>query len=219
MKPKDQNNNSMTEYNTDDVDPLRNDTKHMNRRRCLIALGVLLLLLLLLFITILILFLTFFKYKKPKIQLLSADVDGVAPRISIPMVQIQINLTLNLEFLVKNPNHASFKHAQGKSILLYQGTQVGDADIYPGHIPATGSATLPSRLVVRVDQLASNFMTLMAEVMANNLVMETDTRIPGKVILLGIFKKHAVAESRCQITIAVLDMNITSQICNIKTKL
>ncbi|RVW79616.1 hypothetical protein CK203_050014 [Vitis vinifera] len=113
--------------------PEAKNRRHVRRRRCLIAIGVVIFLIMLLFIVLLILVLTVFKAKQPKTQLVSATLDGISPRISFPVVRIQLNITLNLQILVENPNHASFKHGSGQSILLYQGGQVGDVEIYPGH--------------------------------------------------------------------------------------
>ncbi|KAB1224688.1 hypothetical protein CJ030_MR2G024686 [Morella rubra] len=170
------------------------DTKRMTRRRCLIAAWASLLLLVLLFMIILILALTVFKPKPPRIQLLSVTVDGVAPRVSLPLVQVQLNLTLNLELLVDNQNHASFKRGQGKSLLLYKSNEA-----------------------LEVYELASNLTSLISYVLGGELVMETQTSIPGRISFLGIFRKHMVAKSDCQLIIAIPDMTIRRQTCRHKT--
>lgn len=202
----------MTEHNEEQVLLLR----RRRRRCCLIATGVAILLLLAFFIIILILALTVFKMKQPITELQSAKIDGIAPRVTFPAVDIQLNLTLDLQILVKNRNRASFKHGSGKSLLLYRGKQVGVVDIDPGLIPARGSAVLPCRLALQVDELASNLGALIRDVLDGELVMETRTRIPGRVNLLGIFKKHIVATSECQFTVAVLAFKIQSQKCENK---
>lgn len=204
----------MTEHNEEQVLLLR----RRRRRCCLIATGVAILLLLAFFIIILILALTVFKTKQPITELQSAKIDGIAPRVTFPAVDIQLNLTLDLQILVKNRNRASFKHGSGKSLLLYQGKQVGDVDIDPGLIPARGSAVLPCRLTLQVDEVASNLGALIRDVLDGELVMETRTRIPGRVNLLGIFKKHIVATSECQFTVAVLAFKIQSQKCKNKAR-
>ncbi|KAM4079145.1 hypothetical protein ACB094_09G094500 [Castanea mollissima] len=179
-----QNENQSQSQDQDQNHILPNDMKRKRKRRCLMALGIPLILIFLLFIIILILALTVFKTKSPKTTLVSASLDGVAPSVSLPSAQIELNITVDLKILVKNPNHVSFKHGQGKSYLLYEGNQVGEADIYPG----------------------------------GQLVMQADTRIPGRINFLGIFKKHVVVVSECQLQIAVLDMNITDKACKDKTK-
>ncbi|KAJ4704182.1 Late embryogenesis abundant protein [Melia azedarach] len=127
----------MTEHDHEQEQQLPR-VKPPRKRLCLIAVGAILLLLLVLFIIILILSLTVFKPKQPTTQLQSAKLDGIAPRVSFPAIDIQLNLTLDLQILVGNRNHASFKHGSGKSLLLYQGNQVGEADIYPGNDSSKG---------------------------------------------------------------------------------
>ncbi|GMY25753.1 late embryogenesis abundant [Fagus crenata] len=210
-------NKQEQEQEQEQVSP--NDMKQMRRRRCLMLLGAPLLLLMLLFIIVLILALTVFKPKPPRTQLLSANVEGVAPRLSLPAIQIEFNISLDLELLVDNRNHASFKHGQGKSFLLYQGSSVGEAEIDPGLIPAMGKVTVPCRLTIQVDRLASNFTSLINDVLGGELVVETHTSIPGKINYFGIFRKHVVAVSECQLTMNVLNMSITKQTCKDKTKL
>lgn len=190
--------------------------KNQSKRRCLIAIGAIIFLILLLFIIILILALTVFKPKQPKTQVQSAKVDGVAPSVSLIPLNIRLNLTLDLQILVKNPNHASFKHGTGNSILEYRDKQIGEADIYPGYIPATSSTSFPCRLTLQVDQLASNLTSLITDIIGGHLVMETHTKIPGRINFLGIFKKHVVTSSDCQFTIAFPSLNITKQECKNK---
>ncbi|KAJ7950152.1 Late embryogenesis abundant protein [Quillaja saponaria] len=203
----------MTENNQDQV---ISHKKIKRRRYCLIAIGALLLLII---IVALILVLTVFKPKQPRTQLLSATVEGIVPRVSFPAIRIQLNVTLDLKLLVENRNHASFKHGEGKSILVYKGDQVGEAVVYPGQIPARGSTTLPCRLTLQVDELAPNITSLIRDVLGGQLSMETHTKIPGKVSFFGIVRKHVVAVSECQFTIGIPDLKIRSQICKNKAKL
>ncbi|KAK9290265.1 hypothetical protein L1049_008432 [Liquidambar formosana] len=210
----------MTLENHHQVSSERKQRQSTPKRRCLIAVGaVLLMLLLLLFVIALILALTVFKAREPRTQVVSAAVEGIAPRVSLPLIRIQLNITLDLKLLVENPNHASFKHGTGKSVLLYNGHQVGEADIFPGNIPARGSTTLACRLTLQVDELASDVTPLIRDVLAGELLMETHTRIPGRVSFLGILRKHAVAISDCQIAIGIPDMKIRRQDCKQRAKL
>ncbi|PON88612.1 Late embryogenesis abundant protein [Trema orientale] len=189
------------------------------RRRCLIAVGAtIIVLIMVLFVVILVLALTVFKPKEPKTELLSAAVNGVSPRLSFPVIRIELNVTLDLKILVRNRNYASFRHGGGKSVLLYREHQVGEADFFPGNIPARGSATLPCRLTIEVDELGSDLGGLISDVLAGELAMETRTRIPGRVTFLGFIKKHVVAVSVCQFTVGLTDLKVRSQVCKSKTE-
>ncbi|XP_027338941.1 uncharacterized protein LOC113852770 [Abrus precatorius] len=194
--------------------------KKLKRRKvCVIASGVVCLLLVVLIIVILVLALTLLKPKEPRTQLVSAALEGIAPRVTFPAIDIQINVTLDLKIQVENRNHASFKHQEGKSVLLYEGKQVGETDIYPGLIPSRGSATLPCRLTLQADKLASNLTSFIGDLMGGELSMETVTRIPGRVSFLGFIKKHIVAKSNCKFTIRVPDFKIKDQVCKSKAKI
>ncbi|XP_010113043.2 uncharacterized protein LOC21405575 [Morus notabilis] len=194
--------------------------KSYSRRRCLITVcGTIILLILILSIILLVLALTVFKPKDPKTEIISAALDGISPSVTLPAVRIELNVTLDLKILVRNRNHASFRHGTGKSVLLYRGKQVGEVDIAPGNIPARGSATLPCRLTIEVDKLGSEIAGLIGDVLAGELMVETQTRIPGRLTFLGFIKKHAVAVSVCQFTISVREFKVQSQLCKSKAKI
>ncbi|OMO59902.1 Late embryogenesis abundant protein, LEA-14 [Corchorus capsularis] len=198
------------------------EIQKQRRRRCLRACCLVsVIFVLLISIVILILALTVFKVRQPKATVVSAKLDGVTPRISFPVINIQLNVSLDLQLNVENKNHASFKHGSGKSLVSYQGNQIGEADIPPGFIPAMGSTTVSCKLTLDVDEMASktDLKGFIDDVLSGTLVVETRTRIPGRVNFLKIFKKHAVAISDCKITIAVLALKIQSQECKSKTKL
>ncbi|RDY04125.1 hypothetical protein CR513_12203, partial [Mucuna pruriens] len=193
--------------------------KLKKRRVCVIVTGAVLLLLIVLVIVAIVLALTLFKTKEPRTQLVSATLEGIAPRVTLPAIDIQINVTLDLKVQVENRNRAKFRHGGGKSLLLYKGKQVGETDISPGLIPSRGSTILPCRLTLQVDQLASNLTSFVGDLLGGEISVDTVTRIPGKVTFLGIIKKHIVAKSNCQFTIGIPNFKITSQICKSKAKL
>lgn len=117
---------------------------------------------------------------------------------------------------MQNRNRASFRHSEGKTLLYYESSQVGDAVLYPGFIPAQGSASLPCRLTLQVDKLADGLDRLIKDVIAGKLVIETRTEIPGRVNFLGIIKKHMKATSACKFTIGVPEMKLENQECKSK---
>ncbi|XP_021896838.1 uncharacterized protein LOC110813879 [Carica papaya] len=194
--------------------------KRSRKRHCLIVAAVMVVLLIILIsMVLLILVLTVFKPRQPTTQILSATVDGIAPRMSFPVVNIQLNITLNLKIQVHNPNHATFKHGSGKGLLFYQNNQVGEADISPGLMPAMASSTIPCRLTLQLHEFASDAAALIRDVLAGQIMMKSQTRIPGRVTFLGIFKKHVIATSECGFIIDLPSMKVQKQDCNNKTKL
>ncbi|KAK7340096.1 hypothetical protein VNO77_20790 [Canavalia gladiata] len=194
--------------------------KKLKRRKvCVITTGVVLLLLVVLIIVGLVLVLNLLKPKDPRADLVSATLEGIAPRVTLPAIDIQINVTLDLKIQVENRNHVSFKHQGGKSVLLYGGKEVGETQLYPGVIPSKGSTILPCRLTLQAEKLASNFSGLVEDLMGGQISMGAVTRIPGRVTFLGFIKKHIIAKSNCQFTVSVSDFKIISQACKNKAKL
>lgn len=189
------------------------------RHCCVISTAIVLLLLVVLVTVSLVLALTVFKTKDPRTKLVSASLEGISPRVTFPAINIQLNVTLDLKILVENRNYAKFKHQEGTSFLLYEGKEVGETEIFPGLIPARGSATLPCRLTLQTDKLASNVTGLIGDLMGGEISMEAVTQVPGRVTFLGIIKKHIVAKSRCQFTFGFPDLKIKSQVCKNKAKL
>ncbi|PNX79549.1 hypothetical protein L195_g035535 [Trifolium pratense] len=189
------------------------------RHRCVTCICILLFLLLVLVTVCVVLALTLFKPKEPITKISSATLQGISPRVTLPVLNIQINVTLDIKIQVENRNRASFKHADGISLLMYKGVEVGETDIYPGLIPARSSSILPCRLNLQADKLASNMTGFIGDLMGGELSLATVTRIPGRVTFLGFIKKHIVAKSNCQFVFGVPDMEIKSQICKNTAKL
>ncbi|KAK8623674.1 hypothetical protein V6N13_065037 [Hibiscus sabdariffa] len=86
-------------------------------------------------IVILILAFTVFKAKQPRTKHFSAALDGISPHNLFPVVNIQLNITLDLRLFVENPNHASFKHSPGKSLLWCPGSQFGRLTLHQSYVP------------------------------------------------------------------------------------
>nr|KYP42376.1 hypothetical protein KK1_036205 [Cajanus cajan] len=195
--------------------------KLRTRRLCKIVTGAVLLHLIVLLIVAIILAFTLFKSKDPKTTIVSASLEGIAPRVTLPAVDIQLNITLDIKILVENKNRVSFKHGVGTSLLMYRGKQVGDTDIKPGLIPSRGSETLSCRLTLEADNqgLASSVGDLVGDLMKGELSLDTVTRIPGRVTFLGIIKKHIIAKSNCQFNVSISALKITSQVCKTKATL
>ncbi|XP_043717862.1 uncharacterized protein LOC122665792 [Telopea speciosissima] len=189
------------------------------RRSCalrwiLIFLPIFILLLLI----ILILSFTVFKAKDPTTQVVSVTVDGVSPEVILPQFKVELNITLNLQILVHNPNHASFKHGPGTTVVYYNGTQVAVGDISPGTVPATGSETFANKLNLQADRFVSEISELISDLMAGEFEVETKSTVPGRVKFLGIFHKHVVSLSDCRIVIGISNLKVRSQECNNKIK-
>ncbi|KAL9236077.1 hypothetical protein vseg_010784 [Gypsophila vaccaria] len=218
------NNNHENGHTTGDtvpLDPASPLSKDPKRKRWLrLCMCLCLIKLLVVVVVVVVLLLTVFKVKQPKIQLVSTTVEGIAPRITLlPAMKIDLNVTLNVTILVTNPNHVSFRAAEGKAQLLYMGDEVGDVDIDPGLVPSKGSSILVCVLVLEASRFAdSGVMSLIRDITDGELDLEVKTRIPGRAKVL-FFKKHVVTSSDCKIGIGFPDMKIVNQDCHQHTKL
>ncbi|XP_062203346.1 uncharacterized protein LOC133905543 [Phragmites australis] len=191
------------------------------RNRCLcVCLLVTLAVLLALAVTLLVLFLTVLRVRDPTTRLVSTRLAGVAPRLTFPAFSLQLNITLLLTVAVHNPNPASFSYPSGgHTDLTYRGSKVGEAEIDPGRIPSKGDGEVRLALTVQADRLAADVSQLVADVESGSLPMEASTRIPGRVTIFGLFKRHAVAYSDCSFVFGVAEMAVRSQECHDRTKL
>ncbi|KAJ8632929.1 hypothetical protein MRB53_026265 [Persea americana] len=142
-----------------------------------------------------------FKPKVPTPTLLSANISGVSPRFSFPAVRIQLNLSLDLLVLVHNPNRAAFHHRPGKSLVLCRGKQVGEADVFPGRIRARGSERIPCRVTIEAEKFVSELGQLIGDVLSGEVGFDTTTRIPEKVTILGLFKRHPAGIAECHVVV------------------
>ncbi|KAL6622718.1 hypothetical protein ACP70R_032597 [Stipagrostis hirtigluma subsp. patula] len=178
---------------------------HSPRRRCLcICLLVTLAVLLALAVTVLVLSLTVLRVRDPTTRLVSTRLAGVAARLTFPAVSIQLNVTLLLTVAVHNPNPASFSYMFGHTTPI-------------SHTAAPRWVRLA--LTVQADRLAADISQLVADVESGAVPMEASTRIPGRVTILGIFKRHAVAYSDCKFVLGVPELKVRSQECQDHTKL
>ncbi|KAM0895416.1 hypothetical protein ACQ4PT_023830 [Festuca glaucescens] len=194
--------------------------RHRRRRRCLLGT---LAALLALAVVLLVLFLTVLRVRDPTIRLVSTELTGVAPLFALlPAPSLRLNVTLILTVSVHNPNPASFAYGEGgHADLSYRGAHVGDAQISPGAVPSRGDAEARLALTLQADRFlaAGDARQLAEDVEGGALPLDAVTRVPGTVVLFGLFRRRAVAYSECSLVFAVADMRVQSNECSGGTKL
>uniref|UniRef100_A0ACD5XPS2 Uncharacterized protein n=1 Tax=Avena sativa TaxID=4498 RepID=A0ACD5XPS2_AVESA len=207
----------------DDLHREKQQQQRLRRRRGCLCCACLLVTLVLLAVVLLILFLTVLRVRDPTTRLVSTQLVGVAPRLTFPALSIQLNVTLLLTVSVHNPNPASFSfRSGGRTDLTYRGVHVGDAEIDPGRVPSKGDADVKLALTLQADQFVSSadaMAKLISDVEAGSLPLEASTRIPGRVAVFGVFKRHAVAYSDCSFVFGIAELGVRSQQCSDHTKL
>ncbi|KAF9595297.1 hypothetical protein IFM89_038432 [Coptis chinensis] len=194
------------------------DKKPRNNRCCCCLITTAIILLSLIVLSIILAF-TVFKVKDPTTTLVSTKVTGVSPRVDLPTLKVEMNITLDLKLSVHNPNRYSFKHGTGQSLVYYQNDQVAVADITAGNIGEKKSSGIDATVIVEADKFTSNTRGLISDVAAGTMRFDVYTRLPGRVTLLGFIKRHVVATSTCHLDIQISNLTVTSQVCKNKAKL
>nr|GMC97706.1 Harpin-induced 1, putative [Ipomoea batatas] len=156
--------------------PFRRKPADSRKRRtvCLVV-GALILLLV---IIIIILAFTVFKAKKPVTTVDSVSLADLDLTFDILRLAVRLNLTLDADVSVRNPNHVGFKYENSSVLLKYRGEDVGDAPIPAGKIGAGQTVPMNISLTIMADRLLTNNQ-LFTDVRAGTIPLSTFTRISG----------------------------------------
>ncbi|XP_059306360.1 NDR1/HIN1-like protein 6 [Lycium ferocissimum] len=186
--------------------------KRRGRNCCYICLAVILLLGLL----FLILGLTVFKAKKPITTVNSVSLKDLDVSFDITRLQVHLNITLQADLSVKNPNRVGFKYDPTSATLQYKGQTIGDAPVPAGSIGARETSPMNITLTVMADRLLST-NGLFSDVRSGILPLTTYVKLSGVVRV--IFKIHVKTSTTCDLYIDVLNRKLANQTCHYKTKL
>lgn len=184
--------------------------KRRGRNCCFICLAVLLLLGLL----FLILGLTVFKAKKPVITVNSVSLRD----FSVDILQVHLNVTLQADLSVRNPNRVGFKYDSTSAILQYKGQVVGDAPIPAGGIGSRDTRPMNITLTVMADRLLSN-SGLYSDILSGSGMLPLTTYVKLSGVVRVLFKIHVKTTTSCDLYIDVLNRKLANQTCHYKTKL
>ncbi|KAI3770956.1 hypothetical protein L6452_02104 [Arctium lappa] len=185
------------------------------RRRC-ICLSVIVLILAVALI-ILILALTVFKARKAVITVNSVQINDFDASVNLLPPRVSLNVSLDLDISIKNPNKVRIKYRDSSANLLYKGQVVGDVPIPAAEIGSGDTKRLNLTLTVFADRLLTN-LDVYADVIRGNLQVSTYTRISGKARILNLFNVHFVSVSTCDLDINISNRRISNQICHYKNK-
>lgn len=202
------------------VDGGKGEAELLRRRkkRRIICCGSTVALLLLLVIVFVILAFTVFKARDPKVTVNSVALDHFEFKFDASQLKLDLNVSLDLNLSIKNPNKASFKFGNSTTELLYHGTNIGEAKVPADKIGSDSTLTMNVTVTVLADRLLSNGNAV-SDALSGSFPLSTWTRIAGRVNFLNIYKHHAVSYSSCNMTIAVPAGTLTSQNCTHSIKL
>lgn len=161
----------------------------------------------------LILGLTVFKVKRPTTTVDSNTLSDVGFSVDVLPPRISINLTLDTDVTVRNPNPVSFKYSNSTGYLRFKGNNVGEVPVPAGLIGARDTRGLNLTLSLMADRLLSN-PDFYSDVVSGILPLQTYIRLSGKVRIL--FSIHVFAYSTCDLVIDLTSQRIANQTCHFR---
>eukprot|EP01018_Ginkgo_biloba_P000534 Gb_17477 [translate_table: standard] len=165
-----------------------------------------------------ILAVTVFKTKNARITVNSVKLDDIHVSLDWLRLRVNLNVTLNMDLSVKNPNKASFKFTNSTTLLYYRGATVGQALIPAGKILADRTLNMTTKLTILADRLLTD-SNLLSDARSGIFPLSTSTRISGRVNVLNVFKHHAVSYTFCNVSVFIWNQTIRNSECTYKTKL
>ncbi|XP_054782511.1 uncharacterized protein LOC129289780 [Prosopis cineraria] len=193
--------------------------KRLRRRRFIVkCCGCMTALILLLAVTIIVLAFTVFKVKDPEITLNGFNITKIELINNNTVPKPGTNISLTADVSLKNPNVVSFRYTNTTTTLYYHGTVVGEVRGPPGRAKARRTV----RMDVDVDLITDNLMSssnFTAEVVSGILTLNSYSRVPGKVKILKIYKKHVVVKMNCTVSANITARAIQDLNCKKKVQL
>lgn len=183
----------------------------LRRRRCIKCCGCVAAIILVHVVVVVILIFTVFEVKNPVIKLNGITIEklelvnGTTPRPGV-------NMSLTADVSVKNPNYASFRYRNTTTTLFYRGTVIGEARGPPGKARARRTVSMNMTVDIIPDTLMSN-PSLQTDYSSGIMPLSTYSRIPGRVKILRIVKKHVVVKLNCSISVNITSRSIQEQKC------
>lgn len=165
---------------------------------------------------ILILGLTVFKAKRPATTVNSVSLKDFQLSVDILRLRVLLNVSLEADISVTNPNRVAFQYDNSSAVLEYRGQVVGEAPIPAGKIGSRQTLPMNITLTLMADRLLSD-SNLYSDVTSGTLPLTTYTRISGYVRIL--FKIHVVSYTTCDLYVDVTSRSLTNQTCHYRTRL
>lgn len=187
----------------------------IRRKRCIKCFGYITALMLIPAVVIVILIFTVFRVKDPIITMNGVTVTTLEliNNTAIPKPGANMSLTANVS--VKNPNVAAFKYSNTTTALFYHGTVVGEARGPPGQAKPWRTMQMNITIDIITDRVMST-PNLQADLSSGVLRMSSYSRVPGRVKILDIIKKHVVVKMNCTLTLNISSQAIKEQKCKRK---
>ncbi|XP_058075236.1 uncharacterized protein LOC131223751 [Magnolia sinica] len=189
-------------------------SRSRKRKKIWIAISAFVLFVLLI---LLILGFTVFKPKHAITTVNSVKLSGMQVSLDPINLRVDLNVTLDLNISVKNPNPASFRFGNSSTLLYYRDGIVGEAGIPAGEILSHKTMDMNATLALMADRLVLD-SNVYSDVLSGTLPLKTSTRIAGRVTVLNVFKHHLVSYTYCDLSINVWNRTVGKSDCKYRTK-
>ncbi|CAA2992414.1 uncharacterized protein LOC111388003 [Olea europaea var. sylvestris] len=200
------------EIKMDENEDISTVFRRHHHRKCLTCCGCITAIFLILVMIILILVFTVFRVKDPVIKMNSVTIQGVGALLRMNNPRPGINLTVEADVSVKNPNVASFKFSNATTSLYYDSSVIGEAQIPAGQAKARRTLDMNVSIDVMVDKILA-VPRLRSDLNSGTLPISSYTKISGKVKIINIIKKHVVVQMNCTMTVNINSQAIEDQNC------
>ncbi|KAJ1388152.1 Late embryogenesis abundant protein [Sesbania bispinosa] len=128
------------------------------------------------------------------------------------------NTTLIADVSMKNPNVASFEYSNTTTTLYYRGIMVGEARGPPGKAKARHTIRMNMTMNVITPRIVSS-PYFKKDLHSGVFTIGSFSRVPGKVKILNLFKKHVVVTTDCITTFSIFSQETNKQICKWNVKI
>lgn len=160
---------------------------------------------------------TVFKPKRPVTTIEAVSLADMDLSVNVAKFAVDLNVTLDVDLSLRNPNKVSFKYGDSTAFLNYRGETVGEALIPAGDISSDETKPMNLTLTIMGDRLLSR-SEIYSDVLAGTVPFNTRTRISGRVGILGVVKLHVVSTTSCDFIVFVSNRSVGDQTCLYKTK-
>lgn len=161
-------------------------------------------------VIVLVLIFTLFWAKSPVLRLNSIRIEGLQ-KINWKNVTPNTNLTIYAQVSVKNRNMANFKYQETSTFLFYEKNLVGEVWTPPGSVGAKKTEKVNATIDVMVKNML-DVPRLKDDFIAGFMLMNTYTRLHGRVKIFNVVKKSIVLKTNC-----TMKVNFTSYVIQAHT--
>ncbi|EEF30579.1 uncharacterized protein LOC8271693 [Ricinus communis] len=192
-------------------------TKSKHRRRN-ICLAITASVIVLIVVIAVILAFTVFKAKEPTTTIDSISLENLKVDLDAARMGVDLNMTMDVDLTVTNPNKVGLKYKNGSALLNYRGELVGEVPIPAGKMGADETRPMNVTVTVMADRLLSN-PQLFSDVMSGLLNVSTLIKLSGKVAIFNIFKISVDTTTTCDVSVFIANATIADQKCKYKAKI